>query len=83
MRALLARHIGPIAKIFVQKAATEARSLDEFCERLAAHVSATYRPYGISTGSARAIGGQVLIRLSRNSRLGAATAVPGVSGLFP
>jgi hypothetical protein len=40
MRALLARHIGPIAKIFVQKAATEARSLDEFCERLAAHVSA-------------------------------------------
>jgi hypothetical protein len=39
MRALLARHIGPIAKVFVQKAATEARSLDEFCERLAAHVS--------------------------------------------
>jgi hypothetical protein len=39
MRAMLARHIGPIAKIFVQKAATEARSLDEFCERLATHVS--------------------------------------------
>jgi TIR domain len=38
IRALLARHIGPIAKIMVQKAATEARSLDEFCERLAAHV---------------------------------------------
>ena len=40
IRALLARHIGPIAKIMVQKAATEARSLDEFCERLAAHVNA-------------------------------------------
>jgi len=39
-RTLLARHIGPIAKVFVQKAATEARSLDDFCERLAAHVSA-------------------------------------------
>ena len=38
LRALLARHIGPIAKIFVQKASTEARSLDEFCERLATHV---------------------------------------------
>jgi hypothetical protein len=40
IRAMLARHIGPIAKIMVQKAATEARSPDEFCERLAAHVSA-------------------------------------------
>jgi hypothetical protein len=39
-RALLARHIGPIAKVLVQKAAAEARSLDEFCEQLAAHVRA-------------------------------------------
>jgi hypothetical protein len=39
IRALLARHIGPIAKVFVQKAATEARTPDDFCERLAAHVS--------------------------------------------
>jgi hypothetical protein len=37
---LLARHIGPIAKIFVQKAAAEARTPDDLCERLAAHVSA-------------------------------------------
>ena len=39
IRALLARHIGPIAKVIVQKAAAEARTLDELCERLAAHVS--------------------------------------------
>jgi TIR domain-containing protein len=39
-RALLARHIGPIAKVLVQKAAAEAQSLDEFCEQLAAHVRA-------------------------------------------
>jgi TIR domain len=39
-RALLAKHIGPIARILVQKAAVEARSVDEFCERLAAHVRA-------------------------------------------
>ena len=39
IRALLARHIGPIAKVMVQKAATEARTPDDFCERLAAHVS--------------------------------------------
>jgi hypothetical protein len=39
-RALLARHIGPIAKVLVQKAAAEARSLDEFYEQLAAHVRA-------------------------------------------
>ncbi len=38
IRALLARHIGPIAKIFVERAATEARTPDEFCERLATHV---------------------------------------------
>jgi hypothetical protein len=40
IRALLARHIGPIAKVYVQKAAAEARSPDDFCERLAAHVAA-------------------------------------------
>jgi eukaryotic-like serine/threonine-protein kinase len=39
IRALLARHIGPIAKIIVQKATTEAHTPDDFCERLAAHVS--------------------------------------------
>ena len=40
IRNLLARHIGPIAKVFVQKAAKEARSPDDFCEQLAAHVKA-------------------------------------------
>jgi len=40
IRALLARHIGPIAKVVVQKAAAEARTSDDLCERLAAHVSA-------------------------------------------
>jgi hypothetical protein len=39
IRALLARHIGPIAKVLVQKAATEARAPDDLCERLAAYVS--------------------------------------------
>jgi hypothetical protein len=38
--ALLARHIGPIAKVFVQKAAAEARTTDDLCERLAAQVTA-------------------------------------------
>lgn len=41
IRVLLARHIGPIAKVLVEKAATEARTADEFCEQLAAHVAAT------------------------------------------
>jgi hypothetical protein len=40
IRALLAHHIGPIAKVLLQKAATEARTPDDFCERLAAHVGA-------------------------------------------
>ena len=40
IRALLARHIGPIAKVFVEKAASEARTPDEFCEQLATHVAA-------------------------------------------
>ena len=39
IRALLARHIGPIARVFVERAASEARSPDEFCERLASRVS--------------------------------------------
>jgi hypothetical protein len=40
IRALLARRIGPIAKLFVQKAAAQARTPDDFCEQLATHVSA-------------------------------------------
>jgi hypothetical protein len=39
IRALLARHVGPIAKIIVQKAASEAQTTNELCERLATHVS--------------------------------------------
>jgi hypothetical protein len=39
IRILLARHVGPIAKILVEKAAADARSVDDFCERLAAHVA--------------------------------------------
>ena len=40
IRALLARHIGPIAKLFVEKAASEAQTPDEFCEQLATHLAA-------------------------------------------
>jgi TIR domain-containing protein len=40
IRALLARHIGPIAKVLVQKAATEASTPADLCDRLATHVSA-------------------------------------------
>lgn len=39
IRALLARHIGPIAKFYLQKAVAEARTTEDFCERLAAQVS--------------------------------------------
>ena len=39
IRILLARQVGPIAKILVEKAAADARSVDDFCERLAAHVA--------------------------------------------
>jgi hypothetical protein len=39
IRTLLARHIGPIARVLVEKAASQARTPDEFCERLAAHVA--------------------------------------------
>jgi hypothetical protein len=35
---MLARYIGPIAKIFVQKAAAETRTASDFCEKLAAHI---------------------------------------------
>ena len=40
IRALLARHIGPIAKTYVEKAAREANSPEDFCERLAVYVVA-------------------------------------------
>lgn len=40
IRTLLARHIGPIAKIYVEKAASEAHTPDAFCELLSAHVAA-------------------------------------------
>jgi hypothetical protein len=40
IRAVLARHIGPIAKVFIDRAATDAHSPDEFCEQLANHVPA-------------------------------------------
>jgi hypothetical protein len=39
IRTLLARHIGPIAKVLVEKAARQARTADEFCEQLAVHVA--------------------------------------------
>jgi hypothetical protein len=39
IRALLARHIGPIAKIYVQEAAIRALTQDDFCERLADHIN--------------------------------------------
>ncbi len=34
-----AHDIGPIAKAFVEKTASEARTPDEFCDRLATHVT--------------------------------------------
>lgn len=40
IRALLARHIGPIAKVLVAKAASQACTPHDFCEQLAAHVGA-------------------------------------------
>lgn len=40
IRTLLARHIGPIAKVLVEKAAMQAKTPGEFCEQLAAHVDA-------------------------------------------
>jgi hypothetical protein len=41
IRELLARHIGPIAKIYLQKAAAEARTEEDFCERLATYITAS------------------------------------------
>ena len=38
VRSLLAKHVGPIAKVLVQKASTETRSFDEFLERLGMNV---------------------------------------------
>lgn len=40
IRALLARHIGPIAKVLIEKAASQAKTPAEFCDQLATHVSA-------------------------------------------
>ena len=40
LRALLARHVGPIAKVLVEKAAADARTPEDLCGRLAAHVRA-------------------------------------------
>jgi len=39
IRALLARYIGPIAKVLLEKTASDARTPDELCERLATHVA--------------------------------------------
>jgi hypothetical protein len=38
VRGLLARHVGPIAKVLIEKAAAQAQTTDDLCERLAAHV---------------------------------------------
>jgi hypothetical protein len=38
VRALLARHVGPIAKVLIEKATSDARTPDDLCTRLAAHV---------------------------------------------
>ncbi len=40
VRALLAHHVGPIAKILIEKTAAKARTRDDLCEQLAAHVKA-------------------------------------------
>jgi hypothetical protein len=54
IRGLLARHIGPIAKVLVQKAAKEARTPEEFCEQLATHVgAASERAAFLQTARAR------------------------------
>jgi hypothetical protein len=45
IRVMLARHIGPIAKIYLQKAVTEVETTQDLCDRLAVH---------IATGSDRA-----------------------------
>jgi hypothetical protein len=40
IRSLLAHHVGPIAKILVERTAGDSRTRDEFCEKLAANVRA-------------------------------------------
>jgi hypothetical protein len=40
IRTLLAHHVGPIAKLLIEKAAGNARSVEEFCDQLALHVRA-------------------------------------------
>lgn len=40
LRALLAHHVGPIAKVLIEKSAATARTRDDLCEALAAHVKA-------------------------------------------
>jgi hypothetical protein len=40
IRAALARHVGPIAKVLVERAATAAKTPDEFSEQLANYVTA-------------------------------------------
>jgi serine/threonine-protein kinase len=38
MRTLLARHVGPIAKVLIEKAAGDSRTPEDLCTRLATHV---------------------------------------------
>jgi hypothetical protein len=38
IRSLLAHHVGPIAKILIERTAGDSRTRDEFCEKLAANV---------------------------------------------
>lgn len=40
VRTLLARHVGPIAKVLIEKATADARTPEDLCTRLAAHVRA-------------------------------------------
>ena len=40
VRTLLARHVGPIAKVLIEKATADARTPEDLCTRLAIHVRA-------------------------------------------
>ncbi|HLH93334.1 MAG TPA: toll/interleukin-1 receptor domain-containing protein [Xanthobacteraceae bacterium] len=40
VRTLLARHVGPIAKVLIEKATADARTPEDLCARLATHVRA-------------------------------------------
>lgn len=53
IRSLLAYHVGPIAKLLVEKAAKEASSPDEFCEQLAGHIDQASRPAFLNSARAR------------------------------